>query len=58
MDANQVYKTLEEECEGFDAIYEDYIIHVVGSDGLNTLIEKCLIESCGVINGRKLYTLL
>ena len=38
-----------------DAVYEDVIINLVGKRGLELLREFRLIESCGIINGRKLY---
>ena len=56
--ADHVYYFVEKECSKWDAIYEDYIIHLVGIFGLTALRERNLIESCGAVNGRKLYTLL
>lgn len=58
MNPEQVYKTIKEVCSDMDAIYEDYIIYLVGYEGLYVLRENELIESCGVIDGRKLYTLM
>lgn len=52
-----VYDIVRLDCEGMDSIYADYIKHMVGVYGLNALIEAKLIESCGVINGRRLYVL-
>lgn len=40
-----------------DAVYEDAIVDIVGVKGLQLLREFKLIESCGIINGRKLYAL-
>lgn len=40
-----------------DAIYEDTIIAIIGKRGLSLLREFNLIESCGFIDGRKLYAL-
>lgn len=57
MTPNEVYEIVETECEGFDAIYEDYIIRLVGEEGLRILREDRLVESCGVVNGRQLYAL-
>lgn len=45
------------EFSNMDALYEDYIIHMIGTVGLNILIDNGRLESCGVVNGRKLYTL-
>lgn len=53
-----VYEIIETELTGLDSIYEDYIQHCVGIYGLNTLLKAKLLESCGVVNGRRLYTLL
>lgn len=53
-----VYEIIETESTGLDSIYEDYIQHCVGIYGLNTLLKAKLLESCGVVNGRRLYTLL
>lgn len=53
-----VYEIIKFESTGLDSIYEDYIQHCVGIYGLNTLLEAKLLESCGVVNGRRLYTLL
>lgn len=55
---DHVYWFVKKECSKMDAIYEDYIIHLVGTFGLTALRENKLIEGCGFINGRKLYTLL
>lgn len=57
MSVDQVYKTVMGVCGDLDSIYEDYIIYLVGYEGLYILREHQLLESCGVINGRKLYVL-
>ena len=57
MTANQVYEVIEKECRGLDAIYEDYIVNLVGYEGLDILKEEKLMETCGVVNGRQLYVL-
>ena len=57
MTVKQVYEVVKEESFGFDAIYEDFIIELVGSDGLEILLKNKLLETCGVINGRQLYVL-
>ena len=55
--ADYIYKIVESELEGFDAIYEDYIINLVGFAGLNALRLHKYIESCGIVEGRQLYAL-
>ena len=57
MTVKQVYEVVKEEGFGFDAIYEDFIMELVGSDGLEILLKNKLLETCGVINGRRLYVL-
>lgn len=55
--ADYIYEIVRLECEGMDSVYADFIEHLVGSCGLNILREFNMVESCGVINGRKLYVL-
>ncbi len=55
--SDYVYDIIKGECEGMDAIYEDYIIQLVGEYGLKALQEYELVEGCGVLNGRRLYVL-
>lgn len=55
--AEQVYEILKNDSEGVDAIYQEYILHMVGESGLNALLESRLLETCGVVNGRQLYVL-
>lgn len=51
-----LYKILEN--EKLDTMYEDYIIHAIGTSGLEMLKEAGLLETCGVTNGVQLYTLV
>ena len=55
---DNVYAIIKETCVGMDAVYEDYIIRTVGMAGLTELRGAKLLEPCGVVNGRQLYTLL
>ena len=57
MNVDQVYETVKEVFNDLDAIYEDYLIYLVGFEGYYALLENGLLEGCGVINGRKLYAL-
>lgn len=52
------YEIVIEECVELDSIYEDYIEFLVGTRGLLELIKHGCVESCGVINGRRLYVLV
>lgn len=54
---DRVYHALARECYGLDAIYEDYIIKLVGEEGFDILREQRVLTTCGSINGRNLYTL-
>lgn len=58
MYADEVYDEVKKEAEGLDAIYEDYIIELVGNMGLRSLKENGHIEACGVVNGRQLYVIV
>lgn len=52
-----IYEVIRSECEFFDAIYENYIVHLVGYVGLEELKKHKLLETCGVVNGQQLYVL-
>lgn len=52
-----IYSIVEAELEGFDAIYEDYILNLVGHAGLNALRLHRYVETCGIVDGRQLYVL-
>lgn len=56
-DPIEVYNYVKKETEDLDAIYGDYIASIVGLDGLLILMEHNLVETCGMIDGRQLYTL-
>ena len=52
-----IYEIVRRESEGLDSIYEDYIVRLVGEYGLHTLLDNNALESCGVVNDRRLYVL-
>lgn len=52
------YEIVINECGDMDSIYEDYIEFLVGTRGLLELINHECLESCGVVNGRRLYVLV
>lgn len=52
------YEIVIDECAALDSIYEDYIEFLVGARGLLKLIKHGCLESCGVVNGRRLYALV
>lgn len=55
---DKLYDILKEESEGLDAVYENFIKDAIGRRGLQILIENRRLESCGVVNGRRLYVLV
>lgn len=55
--ADYVYEIIKNESRNLDAIYQDYILYMVGAMGMRALVENKLVESCGVVNGRLLYVL-
>lgn len=55
---DRVYELIRDELGGLDSVYEEAIVDLVGQHGLRALRENKLLETCGVINGRQLYTLL
>lgn len=55
MNAEDLYKKLILAFPKADAIYEDSIVDIVGYDGLMLLRKEHMIESCGILEGRKLY---
>lgn len=54
---DRVYLQVRRETLGLDAIYEDYIIRLVGEEGFELLREGKYLTTCGSVNGRNLYTL-
>ena len=58
MNTKQVYEVVKNESLCLDAIYENYILELVGVEGLEILRKNGLLETCGVINGRQLYVLI
>ena len=54
----KLYEIVEAECTELDALYGDYIQHLIGIHGLNSMIANGLLESCGMVNSRQLYTLV
>lgn len=53
----KTYDILRKDCVGLDAVYEEFIVDCIGRYGLRALLECKLLETCGVVNGRQLYTL-
>lgn len=53
----ELYQKVKNASEGFDAVYEDHIVNLIGEGGLDILKASRKIEGCGFINGRSLYAL-
>lgn len=58
MTTKEIYEVVKNESLGLDAIYENYILELVGTEGLEILRKNRLIETCGIVNGRQLYVLI
>ena len=56
--ADYCYQILKSNEKGLDSMYEDYIINLIGVAGLTELRGNSLLEPCGIINDRQLYTLV
>ena len=54
----KLYEIIEYEVQELDALYGDYIQYLIGIYGLNSMIAAGLLESCGMVGGRQLYTLI
>lgn len=52
-----IYEIVKNESRNFDAIYQDYILELVGVMGMQALVENDLLEGCGSVNGLQLYVL-
>lgn len=52
-----VYDIVKNESRNWDALYQDFVLELVGVMGMQALLENRLIETCGVVNGRQLYVL-
>lgn len=55
--ANEYLREIKEALPQADAVYEDTIIDICGTEGLAALRESRLIELCGVLEGRRLYAI-
>ena len=55
--ADYCYQILKSNEKGLDAMYEDYIIHLIGVAGLTELRGNRLLEPCGIVLDRQLYAL-
>lgn len=56
-EARETLETLKRFYPVAETLYEDVIVSIIGIEGLYTLIQHHLIETCGNFNGRKLYAI-
>lgn len=56
--ADYCYQILKSDVKSLDAMYEDYIIHLIGVAGLTELRGNGLLEPCGIVHDRRLYALV
>jgi hypothetical protein len=52
-----IYELVKRRTISLDAVYEDYIINLVGEYGYDSLRRFKLVEGCGSVNGRNLVTI-
>ena len=55
--ALKIFHTLTSAYPHMETIYEDAIVKSVGEEGLYTLRQYHMIETCGNFDGRKLYAI-
>lgn len=53
-----VYEILKTDSQGLDAVYEDYILQLVGEEGFKALLQNNLLEACGAVSGRQLWAIV
>ena len=54
---NYIHDIARLDCSDLDAVYEDHLKNMFGVYGFNALLINKRIESCGVVNGRRLYAI-
>lgn len=55
--AKETLEALKRFYPGMETLYDDVIVSTIGKEGLYTLLQHHLIETCGNFNGRKLYAI-
>lgn len=56
--ADKLYRFVKDEVGVGDILYESQIIRLVGMIGLQTLVEHGYLQSCGILNGQRIYQLI
>lgn len=55
--ARETLEALKRFYPGMETLYDDIIVSTIGREGLYTLLQHHLIETCGNFDGRKLYAI-
>ena len=56
-EARETLEALKRKYPGMETLYEDTIVSLIGEEGLYILRTHHLIETCGNLEGRKLYAI-
>ena len=56
-EARETLEALKRKYPEMETLYEDVIVSAIGEEGIYTLRQHHLIETCGNFNGRKLYAI-
>lgn len=56
-EARETLEALKRKYPEMETLYEDIILSAIGQEGLYTLRQYHLIETCGNFDGRKLYAI-
>lgn len=59
MTLEEAYKEVKEVREsGWNIFKEDFLVHLIGKDGLEQLIKNELLELVRIVRGERFFTLL
>lgn len=58
MSSEKIYNFVNDICETMDYIYEDYLVRLIGKNGLKQLRDEGLIEKTGTVDGKKTWKLI
>lgn len=58
MSSEKIYNFVNDICETMDYIYEDYLVRLIGENGLKQLRDEGLIEKTGTVDGKQTWKLI
>lgn len=58
MSSEKIYNFVNDICETMDYIYEDYLVRLIGENGLKQLRDEGLIEKTGIVDGKQTWKLI